>query len=157
MDAKTLSLQLPKLHALNERLKKLERVLLDEAIKLDKALKARVDDKDDCLDDYEIELQLSFYLLESDERFIENEDNILASIDEYLKGVSLDVTKTRQRWGSNHNEFRRREGHPMQGEEHCWWFHSLYDHKDMSFEDMLRIGMIWSDIKVAYQYRDEHN
>lgn len=37
-------------------------------------------------------------------------------------------------------------------EYHCWWFHCLYDHNHLEFSDILKIGSIWSDIKVYYQY-----
>jgi hypothetical protein len=42
----------------------------------------------------------------------------------------------------------------MRGEHHCWWFHHLYDHTHLGWEDLLRIGHIWGDVKVCYQYED---
>ncbi|MGJ0461723.1 hypothetical protein [Aliarcobacter cryaerophilus] len=40
---------------------------------------------------------------------------------------------------------------------HSWWSHCLYDHKYISWKDMLRIGRFWSDLKVTYQYFDKNN
>ena len=54
----------------------------------------------------------------------------------------------------NHNDFRACKNHSMQNEYHCWWFHCLYDHNHLSWDDMLRIGDFWSDLKVTYQYFD---
>ncbi len=34
---------------------------------------------------------------------------------------------------------------------YCYLYHSLYDHTDLGWINMLRIGMIWVDIKVRYQ------
>jgi hypothetical protein len=42
----------------------------------------------------------------------------------------------------------------MKDDYHCWLFHSLYDHSDLNWEDILNIGEIYSDIKVIYQYAD---
>jgi hypothetical protein len=40
----------------------------------------------------------------------------------------------------------------MQGECHCWLYHCLYDHTDLRFDDMLRIGHIWVNMPVIYQH-----
>ena len=55
--------------------------------------------------------------------------------------------------GINHNIFQGMDGHPMQGEFHCWLYHCLYDHTDLWFNDMLRIGHIWVELQVLYQHR----
>lgn len=43
----------------------------------------------------------------------------------------------------------------MRNEYYCWWFYCLYDHNNLQFEDILKIGKIWIDIKVYYQYFEE--
>ena len=142
------------LQKLNHKLKSLEKKLLKEAITLDEVLLKRVEDKEDLLHDYEINLIISFYLKEDDVHYDENEDNILVTLREYLKNISIDEKKNPWRWSANHNEFRGQTDHLMKGENHCWLYHSLYDHTHLSFEDLLRIGTIWSDIEVCYQYVD---
>lgn len=137
------------LFVLNNRLSILQDKLLKEAINLDSELKKRVDDSNDILDDYEIELNLEFYLKEDDKEYKEDADNIIATINEYLKGISEDIKKDSSRWEANHNEFRSREEHFMKNEHHCWWYHCLYDHVYLSFENISRIGIVWSDIKVS--------
>jgi hypothetical protein len=147
--------QLQALKNLNTRLKILQDRLIAEVLNLDRELKLRVADENDILDDYEIELQLSFFLKEDDNKYKKDDDNILTSLSEYLKGISIDIKQYPWRWDNNHNEFRGRTEHLMKQDYHCWWFHCLYDHTDLEFKDMLRIGRIWSDIKVYYQYFDE--
>jgi hypothetical protein len=139
---------LNELQIANNRLKKLQDKLLCEAIKLDKELLKRVADKNDFLFDYEIEIEISFYLKE-------NEENIFSTIEEYLKNISLNKDKDIWKWSENHNEFFGRTDHFMKNEYHCWWFHCLYDHNNLGFEEILKIGKIWSDIKVYYQYLEE--
>ena len=143
------------LNDLNLRLKKLQHKLLGEAIKLDSELKKRVDDANDVLYDYEIEWVIDFYLKEDDKNFKEDEDNIITTIKEYKKGISEDIEYAYLRWEENHNEFGGQVEHPLADEHHCWWYHCLYDHNRVSFEDIARIGTIWSDIKVYYQYLDK--
>ena len=142
------------LQTINQKLKALQDKLLSEAIKLDKALHVRVQDKNDVLNDYEIELHLSFVLKDSHEDFKEDSDNFISHISEYAKGISQSAEKYPWRWNDNHNEFRGWVEHPMKDEYHCWWFHCLHDHSHLEFSDILKIGSIWSDIKVYYQYID---
>lgn len=142
------------LRAINEKLKTLQDKLLAEAISLDSALRVRVEDTNDPLDDYEIELRILFCLKENHPNFIEDEDNILTQIHEYLKGISINAPHYPWRWSDNHNEYRGWAEHPMKNEHHCWWFHCLYDHNHLKTCDILSIGRVWSDIIVSYQYVD---
>jgi hypothetical protein len=139
---------------LNFRLEELQKKIIKEAIKLDIELSKRVNDKTDVLDDYEIELELRFILKEDDKSFKKDDDNFIAVINEYLKGISKKSDNYPWNLEDNHNDFRAWENHPMQNKYHCWWFHCLYDHNHLSWEDMLRIGNFWSDLKVTYQYFD---
>jgi len=40
----------------------------------------------------------------------------------------------------------------MYGEFHCWLFHCLYDHENLTWEEIASIDMIWIDIIPRYQY-----
>ncbi len=144
-----------KLRGINQKLKELQDKLLVEAIKHDKALQLRVEDKNDSLDDYEIELHIEFYLKEEHLDYKENYDNIVTKINEYLKGISQSAQEYPWRWSDNHNEFKGFINHPMRNECHCWWFHCLYDHNYLDIDDILSIGSVRSDIKIYYQYFDE--
>ena len=140
------------LKVVNSRLMNLQEQLIPEAFNLDRELKLRVADENDSLDDYEIELQLIFHLKEDDKSYIEGEENILTSMEEYIIGVSGDIEKYPWRRNDNHNDFRALTEHPISQEHHCWWFHCLYDHNHLKMTDLLRIGIIQSDIIVRYQY-----
>ncbi len=67
--------QKEELKILNQRLLKLQEKILKEAIKIDEELLKRVEDKNDLLDDYEIEFELIFILKQSDKEFNEDNDN----------------------------------------------------------------------------------
>ena len=144
--------QKEELKVLNQRLLKLQEKILKEAVKLDTKLAKRVKNKTDLLDDYEIEFELTFILKNSDEKFNSNDDNFLTSISEYLKGISENKNDFLWSLEENHNDLH--QSHPMSDFSHSWWFHCLYDHNHLSWEDMLRIGDFWSDLKISYQYFD---
>ena len=112
-------------------------------------------DPADWLFDYEIELEVSCWLREDDPAYQEDHDNILVTLKEYLKGLRNPTQAFGIDDGMNHNECQWGDGHPMQGEFHCWLYHCLYDHTDLWFEDMLRIGHIWVDLKVLYQHKSD--
>ena len=144
--------QKEELKILNQRLLKLQEKILKEAIKIDEELLKRVEDKNDLLDDYEIEFELIFILKQSDKEFNEDNDNFITTITEYLKKVSKN--KRDFLWSLDENHCDLGKTHPMNDFSHSWWFHCLYDHNHLSWENMLRIGSFWSDIKVTYQYFD---
>ena len=141
------------LYELNLRLQTIQDKLLKEVIKLDNELIQRVENSNDILDDYELEIEISVFLNENDPSYKKDEDNILATITETLKGISQKEDKYPYTLEVNHNEFQNWQ-HPMSDEYHCWWYHCLYDHHNLSWEDMKKIAEICSDIKVQYQYFD---
>ncbi len=139
---------------LNLRLENLQEKIIKEAVKLDIELSKRVADETDILDDYEIDLKIHFILRKDDENYKEEDDNFVTEINEYLKGISKKSNTYPLSLEDNHNEYRAWENHPMQNKYHCWWFHCLYDHNHLEWEDILKIGEFWSDLKVYYQYFD---
>jgi hypothetical protein len=138
------------LQRLNDRLAVIEQHIQREATTLNTHLQARVQDPTDWFSDYEIELEVTVCLREDDPAFQEDDDNILATLRERLKGSAQHDFGIDD--GINHNAFQQMDGHPMQGEVHCWLYHCLYDHTDLWFDEMLRIGRIWVDIQVWYQH-----
>ncbi len=148
------------LQRINDKLAVIERHVKREALDRIAQLDARVHHPDDWLSDYELELEVSFWLREDDPAFKEDDDNILVTLKESLKLTLKESLKPLRDPadyfgiddGINHNAFQQRDGHPMQGEFHCWLYHCLYDHTDLWFDDMLRIGHIWVNMPVTYQH-----
>lgn len=104
---------------LNSRLQTLQIKLFSEAIKIDSELNNRVINLDDSLDDYELTLEISFFLNENDLAYKKDEENILATITEYVKGISQKEDKYPYTSEVNHNEFQNWK-HPLSDEYHCW-------------------------------------
>ena len=142
----------PKLHdrlkEINTELTAIEKHIMKTAIRLDANLLKEIDGVVDGMIDYEMDVTIACY--QTDEM-----DNPLCTLNEYLKNSSKKIDK--KKWGlddgANHNEFEFRKEHPMFGEHHCWLFHSLYDHKYLTWEEIASIQMFWVDILPSYQYR----
>lgn len=130
----------------------IERYAKREALALIAQIEAKVQDPSDWIGDYEIELKVECWLREDDPAYREDDDNILATLKEDLKPLQDPDDDFGLDDGINHSIAQFIDGHPMQGEFHCWLYHRLYDHTDLEWEDLLRIGHIWVEIEVWYQH-----
>lgn len=136
---------LAKLKRLNDQLAVIQNEANREAGRLKAALKTRLRQQEDFLTDYEIEIDMDFYLRDDDPEYRQDEDSILATLScgDYI-GIE------------DQEDLDYGDG-PMKGilpTAHCCLFHSLYDHispKNLHWSDLLRIGSVWVDIKVSYQ------
>ena len=137
---------------INDRLMVIERHVKRETLSLIAQLEARVLNPDDWLSDYELELEVTFWLREDDPAFKEEDDNILATLHESLKRLRHPEDHWGLDDGVNYNIAHAIDGHPMQDEFHCWLYHCLYDHTPLTPEGLLRIGHIWVNISVIYQH-----
>lgn len=141
--------QLKVLVKLNSELVAIERLIESEMTKLISVGKERVDDPDDWVQDFEVDSDINFILSKNDSAFNGYEDNILVQLTAYRnKLISPSEIFSNK---VNHNEYQYWDGHVMQDENHCWLYHCLYDHTDLGWSNILRIGYIDIDIKIVYQ------
>ena len=120
-----------KLNSINERLYDLERRIVPRAKQINMSVK---DVKEAC--DHECSLLLSFY----------SKDKLLMRYWEYMKLID-DYFYT-----ENQNEFRNWPTHEMSGEWHCWFYHCLYDHTDLSWDEILTIDRMDGKLRSWYDY-----
>ena len=73
-------------------------------------------------EDVETEVVVRCILREDHPGWKESDDNIVATL--LLPSACLDEGNPRRNW----NEYQHWDGHPLQGEYHCWLFHDLCDH-----------------------------
>jgi hypothetical protein len=137
---------------LNNRLSEIEQQLKKEALAIIDTMDKRIEDAADWINDFEIECTVEFYLNEYDPAYSDDEDNILA---EFTEGISLlryadhSLLASTENW----NDLSIPDlDHPEQNEHHGWFYHQLYDHAKISWDDMLRIGDIWVDINLTLQH-----
>lgn len=120
-----------KLKSINERLYDLERRVVPRAKQIDLCAK---DIKEAC--DHFYELLLSFY---SKDELIMRYEEFMNHIDDYF-------------YTENQNEFENWPTHEMSGEWHCWFYHCLYDHTDLSWDEILTIDRMDGKFRSWYDY-----
>jgi hypothetical protein len=141
------------LQSINAHLTRIEHQFKAAALAMSAELNARVEAPEDWLCDYEIELGVSFWLRQDDPAYREDDDNIMVTLHERLTHRREDDTFSIGD-GRNYNGVPPDSGlAPTLGTEpHCWLYHRLYDDSDLTWNDLLRIGHIWVDMQVIYQY-----
>ena len=120
-----------KLNSINERLYDLERRVVPRAKQIDICAK---DIKEAC--DHFCELLLSFY---SKDELLMRYGQFMNHIDDYF-------------YTENQNEFKNWPTHEMSGEWHCWFYHCLYDHTDLSWDEILTIDRMDGKLRSWYDY-----
>jgi len=140
--------QREKLVQLNLTLSKTEHNIKKQGQQLQVECRNRIADDSNFISDYELDVIITFWLKESDSDFDEERDNIVAVLNESIKHNNF---TTHLGSNNNHNEFQHWEWHPMRNEQHCWLYHCLYDHCDISWVDIFRIGQIWVEFDCRLQ------
>lgn len=120
-----------KLNSINERLYDLERRVVPRAKQIDLCAK----DIKEAYDHF-CELLLSFY---SKDELLMRYGQFMNHIDDYF-------------YTENQNEFRNWPAHEMSGEWHCWFYHCLYDHTDLSWDEILTIDRMDGKLRSWYDY-----
>lgn len=120
-----------KLNSINERLYDLERRIVPRAKQIDLCAK----DIKEAYDHF-CELLLSFY---SKDELIMRYGQFMDHIDDYF-------------YTENQNEFRNWPTHEMSSEWHCWFYHCLYDHTDLSWDEILTIDRMDGKLRSWYDY-----
>ena len=120
-----------KLNSINERLYDLERRVVPRAKQINMSVK---DVKEAC--DHFCELLLYFY---SKDELLMRYRQFMNHIDDYF-------------YTENQNEFKNWPTHEMSGECHCWFYHCLYDHTDLSWDEILTINRMEGKLRSYYDY-----
>ena len=120
-----------KLNSINERLYDLERRVVPRAKQIDLCAK----DIKEAYDHF-CELLLSFY---SKDELLMRYGQFMNHIDDYF-------------YTENQNEFENWPTHEMSGEWHCWFYHCLYDHTDLSWDEILTIDRMDGKLRSWYDY-----
>ena len=136
-----------RLENLNNRLTSLEKNIYNRAKEQNQVALKKLLDREDGIYDYEIEVEISFYIQEDE----------LISWHEMCKAYFLDDT---HHWNindkKNHNTASCCWKHTeLNAQNHCWLLHRLYDDFGISWNDIVKIETICFDVDVRYQYKDE--
>ena len=150
---------------LNDWLRGYEKTLAAKQVEIEEGLQNGLRGADPFLVDYEINLEMQFYLREEDP-FCDNDaanrhdwdiDAALMCNMEYISGPSWlsEINDPDYRGiGDNrdHNDMRGSvSNNPVRSVSHCELFHRLISHHGVPIKHLKRIGRIWTDFKVQYQ------
>jgi hypothetical protein len=137
---------------LNNRLFEIEQHLKKEALAIIDTMEKRIEEGTDWINYYVVKCKVGFYLNENDPAYSDKECNLQA---ELIEGVGLRMYKNHSFLASADNWNDRGIpdiDDPDKDEHHCWFYHQLYDHAKLSWENILRIGDIWVDINLILQH-----
>lgn len=99
------------------------------------------------IDDFNLEVIISSF-----------SDNHYKDLDSQLKGNSIIQTNCNFMLHQDENEYLEEDwkefalNEPLLNFNHCYSFHHLYDHTDLTWYDLSFIEDIWLEIKVDYQF-----
>ena len=142
--------ELLQLRNLNQVLIDLEQQIKREVLWLLPTLKQRLNNHDLFLTDFEIIAKVDYILRDNDPAYDPDSDNILVTR-EYLCH-RIDQADSMIAGSENWNAFQFFPDHPMKDDYHCWLFHELYEHSNLSWNDLLRIESLWLDIDFRLQH-----
>lgn len=150
---------------LNDWLREYEKTLLARQLCLEEELRNGLRGNDPFLVDYEIDLNLQFYVRE-DDLFYDNEEADKYDWDNHsalmlsLKGVEAHSSRAEihdpnyRGLGDDqdHNDIRDHEHiNPIYRAMHCTLFHELTNHCAVPFKHLIRIGLICAEFVVQHQ------
>ncbi|MGD9973324.1 MAG: hypothetical protein AB7S77_09710 [Desulfatirhabdiaceae bacterium] len=136
---------------LNNRLSEIEKGIREEGQALIDQLKKRIRDSDDWLEDFEIEGRVLFFIRKDDPYYDDEGDNLLIELSadpvpKVLKDKDYGIGN-----GYDHNTLQSLVKSNVKDEIHCYLYHSLYDHTELGWINILRIGSVWIELEVIYQ------
>lgn len=150
---------------LNDWLRNYEKTLAAKYLDLENGLKHGLSGADPFLVDYEIALEMKFYLREDDPYFDNEAANehdwdmdagLMCNLKYLFTPSCLKEFDDPDYFGigdnQDHNDAHgRSRTDPVLHARHCMLFHELTSHHGVPIRHLKRIGRIWTDIKVQYQ------
>jgi hypothetical protein len=148
-----------KLQNINDKIMMVFKKAHKEAISTANALERRIADSDDFIMDYEININLSFYL---NEQFYDDE-SINYVLSELKCGHQVAEYSIGHSTYNNQNAYDNIYFEPInfnfgnlidscKDNYICYWFHSLLDSDLWSLSDIVQIEKIWADVEVIHQH-----
>jgi hypothetical protein len=144
MNMKTLTPKLhDKLRVLNDKLAQIELMIVEKAKEIDERMQAECLHKKDNFQYCSLDVYLYFYTDYENDKCVAE---WFEPMDRVCRGEYGFLTDR-----GSHNDLHRFD-HPIREDYHCWLFHSLYDHKHLSWSKMAKIKHVHWVIRPEYNY-----
>lgn len=142
--------------SLNDRLRKIEGEIYDEAERVNREMLLRKQRGELFHEDFEVESEITYYLADDDPMSRDDDDNILHQYDEPLtirENVvpEQELLEWQKRNKDDWNDTRPFNTSPLFSVPHSWLFHDLIDHSGIPHNHLCRIGTIGVDISCKMQ------
>ncbi|MCK5293877.1 MAG: hypothetical protein KAJ49_04445 [Arcobacteraceae bacterium] len=123
-----------KLQVLNKKLMMYEKHMATEAKEQVARIKEKIADRDNLINGFECEVEISFFIGKYDPDYEENEDNIIIT-------MTNTILDDNWEWGLDDGLNHGMEGWdaPVHNFFQCSTFHGLYDHTQLDWNEILRI------------------
>lgn len=139
------SKDLSKIEKLNKQLVKVEKKI-DKLVKKEyKLIQKKLSSNPTKMIDWEFEVQIDFCV---------NEKNVHVLYETYKRNLEKNIPNYIND-GENHNVASIYNNELLNKQYHCWLLHSLYDDSDLTWKKILKIDMVWFDIKPIFQYKEK--
>lgn len=145
---------------LNHWLRQQEKVVLDHCRQLNSEMQQRLHSPQDPINDYEIDIHVSFYVREDDPFYDDDAANqfdpdcdasLLWTFNDCVKSHIQWFDEKQWGWGDDLDHNDHLTAGSSEVNNHCAWFHELYDHAHIPMKHMARVGKMWVDIQVQHQ------
>lgn len=136
-----------KLVLLNKKLQQEERRIFYQYRKIQKQCVQMIGNKE--IDDFNIEVIVKYW---NNKHYKKYEPSIDGNPFFETNCVGDFMTFQQE---ADYNSFRHNENHnqaPFPEINHCYSFHHLYDHTNLTWFDIYNIDEVWMEIKVDYQF-----
>lgn len=145
--------EIEKLRTLNSKLRNYEKVMRQETEDLFSYAQSRVNNVNDIVKDFELEIDLYFYLSMEDLAYL-NDDSQSDNIMSILRTSKSNPLKWTHGYGDKncHNTILFRQGTSIEHDKLCATFHALYDHTDLSYKEIIKMGIFEMNIKLEFHY-----
>jgi len=139
--------EMQKIDFLNDKLKTIEKKIYHIAFEENQIALKKILEKENDLFAYDIK--------EGDE---EDPEHLLADWSDFVKSIISKDTW----WGIYNDNCHNitsacQKNKVLNSQKHCWLLHSLYDHNNLDWDDILKIDSVCFDVKVKYEYLSEIN
>lgn len=134
--------QIQPLLNLNRQLKKISDHIAEEYKAARQQAQLRLGATNHHLFDVETEIEIDYAMRKSDPAYRDDRDNYLTA----QRKIPIELISDNIDWSESYTQ------DTLSKDSHCYLFHDLYDHAQLGWADCLRIGIIYADITIRWQY-----
>jgi len=126
---------------------------IENVLSVEEFVKAKMENNKSCISDYTIDFEVHLYSPKKYSHIDEMESCPFFYFESYCLGFGEDITKSNEAFDLVlPPEFTSNTlNHPLQGIEHNYLIHELFDHTILTYSDILETEQVWIEAKLCMQ------